>query len=90
MYRIKRTDTFIKTAKKFFKKHPQLSGNFRDIILKLQANPFDPSLKTHKLKGKLKDKYGVSITYQYRITIGIQTNENEVILMDIGSHDEVY
>jgi len=51
MYQIQRTDTFVKTAKKFFKKHPQLVEKFKNVILILEENPFDQSLKTHKLKG---------------------------------------
>jgi addiction module RelE/StbE family toxin len=90
MYTIKRTDTFIKTARKFFNKHPQLVDKFRSVVYTLQENPFEPGLKTHKLKGNLRDKYGVSLTYKYRITITIQIRENEITLMDIGPHDAVY
>ena len=32
-----------------------------------RIDPFDPSLKTHMLKGKLKDYYSFSIDYQSRI-----------------------
>lgn len=32
-----------------------------------RKDPFDPSLKTHKLTGKLKEYYSFSIDYQYRI-----------------------
>ncbi|MGE5340385.1 MAG: type II toxin-antitoxin system YafQ family toxin [Candidatus Omnitrophota bacterium] len=87
-YIIKRTDTFVKTAQKFFKRHPELIDKFKDIITKMEENPFEVGLKTHKLKGNLKYKYGVSLNYTYRITIAIQ--EKEVILLDIGPHDAVY
>jgi addiction module RelE/StbE family toxin len=89
-YIIKRTDTFVKTAQKFLKKHPQLIDRFKKVVEKLEESPFDPDLNTHKLKGNLKDKYGVSLSYKYRITITIQVSEKEVTLWDIGSHDEVY
>ena len=85
---IKRTDTFVKTAKKFFKRHPQLIDKFKSAVIKLEENPFEASLKTHKLKGNLKDKYGVSLDYKFRITIKII--ENEIMLMDVGPHDVVY
>jgi mRNA-degrading endonuclease YafQ of YafQ-DinJ toxin-antitoxin module len=32
----------------------------------------------------------VSLTYSYRITLTLQITENEILLLDIGSHDEVY
>lgn len=89
-YEIKRTETFIKTAQKFFKKHPQLINKFKNVILKLEENPFEKSLRTHRLKGDLKDKFGISLDYKFRITVAIEIIEKEVILLDIGSHDEVY
>ncbi len=36
MYKINRKKTFIKTAKKFFKKHPHLQNKFQKIILELE------------------------------------------------------
>jgi mRNA-degrading endonuclease YafQ of YafQ-DinJ toxin-antitoxin module len=90
VYKITRTSTFVKTVKKFFQKHPHLREKFKDVIFKLQENPFEPGLKTHKLKGKLKEKYGISLDYKYRITAAIQIAEKEVILMDVGPHDAVY
>jgi len=32
----------------------------------------------------------VSLTYSYRITLTLQITEHEILLLDIGSHDEVY
>ena len=40
----------------------------KKILKKLKNNPFDESLKTHKLKGDLKEFYACSLDYQYRIT----------------------
>jgi mRNA-degrading endonuclease YafQ of YafQ-DinJ toxin-antitoxin module len=53
MYDLIKDDKFVKKAKKFFKRHPELKTKFRDIILTLSNDPFEPSLKTHKLKRKL-------------------------------------
>ena len=89
-YKITRTNAFVKTAKKFFKRHPQLVGRFKDVMLELEKNPFEPSLNTHKLKGTLKGKYGVSLDYKYRIVVTFQIQQKEIILWDIGSHDEAY
>ena len=57
---------------------------------KLTNNPFENSLKTHKLKGNLSDFYACSLTYQYRIVLTIEVRDEEVILVNIGTHDEVY
>jgi len=47
-------------------------------------------LRLHKLEGKLRIYYSVSITMEYRIVIDFIIKENEIIPIDIGSHDEVY
>lgn len=51
-----------------------------------KANPFDPRLKTHKLKGKLEGYWSFSITYQYRILFRF-INHQTVLYHDIGTHD---
>ena len=90
MYEIFREDKFIKKASKFFKKHPNLKDKFKKVIYQLIEDPFHQSLKTHKLKGELKDFYSCSINYEYRIVLSIVIVDNAIYLVDIGSHDEVY
>jgi len=89
-YRLKATDSFNARAKKFFKKHRNLLAKFGKVTAKLECDPFDSTLKTHKLKGKLADKYACSLNYEYRIILTIEIIEKEVYLIDIGTHDEVY
>lgn len=43
-----------------------------------------------KLKGKLQDYYNVSINMQYRVVIDFIIKDNEIISIDIGTHDEIY
>jgi mRNA-degrading endonuclease YafQ of YafQ-DinJ toxin-antitoxin module len=59
-------------------------------MAQLRADPFEPSLRLHPLIGKLQGMQAVSLTYSYRITLTLQITENEILLFDIGSHDEVY
>jgi len=47
-------------------------------------------LRLHKLKGELKEYYSVSVDKNYRIILEFMITEQGVILLDIGSHDEVY
>ncbi len=47
-------------------------------------NPFQPRLRTHKLSGKL-----VSVAYNCRVVFKF-LNGNEVVLIDVGGHEEVY
>ena len=90
MYQIKQTDTFEKKSIKFFKKHRDIVPKFKEVIEKLINDPFDNSLKTHKLKGNLSDFHSCSLTYQYRIIMTIEIKDEEIILLNIGTHDAVY
>jgi len=90
MYNITQTDTFEKRSIKFFKKHRDLVPKFKKVIEKLIDDPFENSLKTHKLKGNLSEFYACSLTYQYRIVLTIEIKDEEIILVNIGTHDEVY
>jgi mRNA-degrading endonuclease YafQ of YafQ-DinJ toxin-antitoxin module len=47
-------------------------------------------LKLHSLHGALKGIQAVSLTYDYRIVLTVMVTEKEIILLDIGSHDDVY
>ena len=48
-------------------------------------DPFNPSLKTHKLKGKLKNYWSFSVNYNYRIVFKF-LNGNKVGFIAIGTH----
>jgi len=89
-YKIIRTDEYFKKLKKFIKKHPDALSRYVKTIELLELDPYHPSLRLHKLKGKLGVYYSVSITMQYRIVIDFILSEKEIIPIDIGVHDEVY
>jgi hypothetical protein len=42
------------------------------------------------LKEKHRDKHAVSLTYSYRIVLILRLTADEIVLLDVGSHDEVY
>ncbi|MEN4046713.1 type II toxin-antitoxin system mRNA interferase toxin, RelE/StbE family [Sulfurimonas sp. NWX367] len=90
MYEITFSKKYEKTVKKFFKKHQNLKGKYTKTILLLQKNPFYPSLRLHKLQGSLSEYHSVSIDMDYRILIDFIIIDEQIILIDIGSHDEVY
>lgn len=90
MFTLITPEQFLRQARKFFKKHPELKPRFAQILADLQHDPFQPHLKLHPLTGKLKGCHAVSLTYGYRITLTLLITEQEIILLDIGSHDEVY
>ncbi len=90
MYKLIFTESYQKKEKAFFKKHPDLKQRYKKTLKLLMENPYHPSLRLHKLKGNLKDYYLVSITMNYRILVDFVVIENRIILLDIGSHGEVY
>jgi addiction module RelE/StbE family toxin len=89
------TDQSFKRAfKKLIKKNPQLKEKILGILDLLEVDPFLPSLKSHKLTGNLAGYWSCSVAYDCRIVFTLrQDTESEdtlIILVDIGSHDEVY
>ena len=90
MYTITTSQQYLRQARRFFNKHPELKPRFVEAVTDLQADPFQPHLKLHPLGGKLDGCHAVSLTYSYRITLTLLITEKEIILLDIGSHDEVY
>ena len=90
MYELVTTRHFMRSAKKFLRKHPDLRGRFAMLIDGLRDDPFQPHLKLHSLGGKLEGIFAVSITHSYRLTLTLKITEKEIILLDIGSHDDVY
>jgi addiction module RelE/StbE family toxin len=90
MYAIVTPLQFLRQARKFFKQHPDLLPRFAKVLGDLQKDPFQQTLGLHPLSGKLAGCYAVSLTYSYRITLTLMVSEKEIILLDIGSHDDVY
>ena len=85
-----RDDNYQRKERRFFKYHQNLIDKYAEVLKKLQLNPFDSSLKTHKLKGDLKAFYACSLTHEYRIIFIFLIQNEQLVLVDIGSHDEVY
>jgi addiction module RelE/StbE family toxin len=83
-------DDYKRKERKFFKKRPHLIDKYGLVLEKLKTNPFDPSLKTYKLKGDLSEFYACSLTYEYRIICVFLVQTETIVLVDIGSHNEVY
>ncbi|EIC30900.1 MULTISPECIES: type II toxin-antitoxin system YafQ family toxin [Methylomicrobium] len=84
------TDSYKKRARRFARQHPELKEQYRKTLRLLSQNPFHPSLRLHPLKGKLAALHSVSINLSYRITLEMIITEKEIVLINVGSHDEVY
>lgn len=89
-FRLVWTATFLRTARKFVRRHPDLSGLVDDVLRQIETDPFAPRLRLHPLHGRHEGKHAVRLTYEYRIVVILQISKNEITLLDMGSHDEVY
>ena len=83
------SSSFRRSFKKRIKGKAELENKFWVKLSVFIKDPFDPSLKTHKLSGKLKDLWSFSVAYDERVLFYFTDNEN-VVFIDIGNHDEVY
>jgi mRNA interferase YafQ len=85
---------FKRSFKKITKKNPQLKDRIVEVLILLADDPFTPSLKSHKLGGNLAGLWSCSVAYDCRIIFNFsedeQLSEIFILLIDIGSHDEVY
>ncbi|NEN99345.1 MAG: type II toxin-antitoxin system mRNA interferase toxin, RelE/StbE family [Moorea sp. SIO3I7] len=87
-----RSSAFVREAKKLVKKQPQTAQNLQNTLKLLCIEPFDPRLRTHKLKGNLQDSWACSVGYDLRIIFKFVKHEKiqAILLESIGTHDEVY
>ncbi len=84
-------ERFKKIYKKWSNLHPELKVQFAKKIVQFEKDPFHPSLKTHTLSGVLKGLWSFRITYEHRLVFDfIDESRTQVVLIDIGSHEEVY
>ena len=89
-YKILYPQSYIKRATAFARKHPNLLKQYEKALQLLEINPFHPSLRLHPLSGKLQGLHSVSITTRYRITLEIIIHEQNIIMVNVGTHDDVY
>jgi addiction module RelE/StbE family toxin len=86
--------TFSRAFKRLVRQNPQLRPQIENTLQQLVQDPFYPSLRTHRLKGELSGKWSCSIDYSNRIVFkfvkNLSSSEDEILLLALGSHDEVY
>jgi addiction module RelE/StbE family toxin len=89
---ILRSTAFVRAARRLVKKHPQAADTLRATLEMLAADAFNPQLRTHKLKGEFEGTWACSAGYDLRIVFQfIQHEEAEaILLLTVGTHDEVY
>ena len=88
------TPKFKRAFRKFVGRNARLQKRIEDTLMQMQEDVFAASLGTHKLSGTLEGLRACGCGYDCRIVFSIERNpagDGEVIvLLDIGTHDEVY
>jgi addiction module RelE/StbE family toxin len=79
---------FIKNYRKVTKKNISLKEEIKITISIFKVNPRHPSLRLHRLKGKMIDDWSISVKSDLRIVFTYVSDG--ILLVNIGSHKEVY
>jgi mRNA interferase YafQ len=86
--------SFRRAFKRVTRRAPELAERVFDVVAVLAEDPFNPRLKTHRLRGQLDGLWACWVAYDCRIVFALEpdpaTGEDVIVLADIGSHDEVY
>jgi addiction module RelE/StbE family toxin len=80
-----------KSFTKSFKKLPrQLKVKAKETIATFARDPFTKQLKNHPLKGKMKGLRAISVTGDIRIIFEERNGYTVVLMLDVGTHNQVY
>ena len=77
---------FTRQLKKLLRKNPELENVVKGKIEQISKNPRHPTLRLHKLSGQ--ENWSISISNDLRIII--HWDGDEMYLLGLGSHDQVY
>ena len=88
------TPKFTRAFRKFVRRDARLQKQIEDTLQRMEHDVFDPALGTHKLSGALLGLRACTCGYDCRIVFAVErdpvSGEEVVVLLDVGSHDEVY
>lgn len=90
MYKLIYTESYEEKARRFLKKHPEIKGQYTKCLTLLELNPYHPSLRLHQFKTASFSGYSVSINLSYRISVEFLVTDQEILLVNIGDHQEIY
>lgn len=88
------TPRFGRAFRHLARNNPALGAQIERTLRRMAENLDDPRLKTHHLSGRLAGLHACSVAYDCRIVFSKQkdrkTGAEVVLLINIGSHEEVY
>ena len=85
---VRLTKKFDKSYKKNISHQGRSKTNYVDRVSRFKAGERGYPLNDHPLTGKLASKRAFSITGDIRVIY--EETENEIIFLDIGTHNQVY
>lgn len=88
------TPKFRKAYRRAARRDRALQIRIEDVLRQMQADVFHAVLGTHKLSGALEGLWACSCGYDCRIVFAFDTDpacgREVILLLDIGTHEEVY
>jgi addiction module RelE/StbE family toxin len=87
------TPKFKRAFRKFVRRDARLQKRIEDTLVQMEKDVFVISLGTHKLSGTLEGLRACSCGYDCRIVFSIEQDpagREVIVLLDSGTHDEVY
>ena len=87
-----RSSAFVRDSRRLLRRRPDLENQLLQSLRLLEDDPHSAKLKTHRLKGKLRDSWACSGGYDLRIVFSFTRygGKPAVLLETVGTHDEVY
>ena len=85
---------FVRAFRRAVRRQPELRTKVERTLHQLAEDPFHPTLHSHKLKGNLAGAWACTVDYDSRILFEFARNpesdEEEILLLTMGTHNEVY
>jgi addiction module RelE/StbE family toxin len=84
----------VKFHRRYNKQYAKLSKPMQkkadEVIKKFRQNPYNKALYNHPLKGLSSNKRSISVTGDLRIIFKEYENYTLVIMLQIGTHSQLY
>lgn len=88
------TPHFEKALERYVWRNAKRQKCIVETIARMEADLYEPKLKTHALSGALAGFYASSCGYDCRIVFSIVEDKKsgieKIVLVNVGTHDEVY
>ncbi len=94
MRRVAWHSSFERALRRAVRSRPELGEKILSVVELLAKDPFTERLRTHKLRGRLQGLWSAWVEYDCRVVFAFEPDpespEDMVVLIDIGSHQDVY